>query len=129
MAMAHGLEVRSPFLDTALVELAVGLPWSMKLRNLSLKRVLKHSVRTCLPGEVLHRRKHGFGLPLARWFRKDLRGYVEARLLPESARLRSHLQPEAVDRFVGELLSGAANHAQGLWALLTSEEFLRKEGW
>ncbi len=129
MAMAHGLEVRSPFLDTALVELAVGLPRSMKLRNLSLKRVLKHSVKDLLPGEVLHRRKHGFGLPLARWFRKDLRGYVEARLLPESARLRSHLQPEAVDRFVGEHLSGAANHAQGLWALLTFEEFLRKEGW
>ena len=100
----------------------------MKLRNLSLKRVLKHSVKDLLPGEVLHRRKHGLG-PLGRLVRKDLRGYVEARLLPESARLRSHLQPEAVDRFVGEHLSGAANHAQGLWALLTFEEFLRKEGW
>jgi asparagine synthase (glutamine-hydrolysing) len=129
MAMAHALEVRSPFLDTALVEMAMGLPHSLKLRNMSLKRVLKHAVKDLLPGEVLHRRKHGFGLPLARWFRQDLRSYVESRLLPESARLRSYLRPQAVDRFVGEHLSGAANHAQGIWALLTFEEFLRKEGW
>ena len=129
MAMAHGLEVRSPFLDTALVELALRLPPSTKLRGLSLKRVLKHAMADLLPPQVLSRRKHGFGLPLERWFRGELRGYVEARLLPGSARLRSYLQRDAIDRLVGEHLSGVADHCHALWALLTLEEFLRKERW
>jgi asparagine synthase (glutamine-hydrolysing) len=129
MAMAHALEVRSPFLDTALVELALGLAPSTKVRGLSMKRVLKRSVADLLPAEVLHRRKHGFGLPLARWLRTDLRGYVEGRLSPTSARVRSHLEPAAIDALVGEHLSGTADNCHAIWALLTLEEFMRKQGW
>jgi asparagine synthase (glutamine-hydrolysing) len=129
MAMAHALEVRSPFLDTALVELALSLAPSTKVRGLSLKRALKRGVADLLPAEVLHRRKHGFGLPLARWLRTDLRSYVEARLLPTSARVRSHLEPAAIDALVGEHLSGTADNCHAIWALLTLEEFLGKQGW
>lgn len=129
MAMAHALEVRSPFLDTALVELALRLPPATKIRGLSLKRVLKTAVADLLPPEILHRRKHGFGIPLDRWFRTDLRGYLDARLRSPSARLRSYLDPGAVDRLVSEHLSGAADHGHSLWTLVTLEEFLRKEGW
>jgi asparagine synthase (glutamine-hydrolysing) len=82
-----------------------------------------------LPPEVLHRRKHGFALPLDSWFRNELRGYLEARLLPRSARARVHLQGEAVDRMVGEHLSGTADHGHALWTLVTLEEFLRRQGW
>jgi asparagine synthase (glutamine-hydrolysing) len=129
MAMAHGLEVRSPFLDTALLEQASQLAPSAKLRGLSLKRVLKHAMSDLLPPEVLHRRKHGFALPLDSWFRNELRGYLEGRLLPLSARTRVHLQGEAVDRMVGEHLSGTADHGHALWTLVTFEEFLRRQGW
>jgi asparagine synthase (glutamine-hydrolysing) len=129
MAMAHGLEVRSPFLDTAMVELSLRLPPSTKLLGLSLKRVLKHAMADLLPPQILHRRKHGFGLPLARWFREDLRGYLLARLLAPEARLRSYLHPQAIDRMVGEHLTSEADHSHALWALLTFEEFLRKEDW
>jgi asparagine synthase (glutamine-hydrolysing) len=128
-SMAHGLEVRSPFLDTALLEQASQLAPSTKLRGLSLKRVLKHAMSDLLPPEVLHRRKHGFALPLDSWFRNELRGYLEARLLPRSARARVHLQGEAVDRMVGEHLSGTADHGHALWTLVTLEEFLRRQGW
>jgi asparagine synthase (glutamine-hydrolysing) len=129
MAMAHALEVRSPFLDTALVELALRLPPSTKMRGLSLKRVLKRSMSDLLPPEVLHRRKHGFGLPLDRWFRDELRSYVEARLLSSSARLRAYVRPEAVDTIVGQHVQGVARHGHSIWTLLTFEEFLRKQGW
>ncbi len=81
MAMAHALEVRSPFLDTALLELASQLAPSAKLRGFSLKRVLKQAMSDLLPPEVLHRRKHGFALPLDKWFRNELQGYLEARLV------------------------------------------------
>jgi asparagine synthase (glutamine-hydrolysing) len=129
MAMAHALEVRSPFLDTALLEFASQLAPSAKLRGLSLKRVLKHAMSDLLPPDVLHRRKHGFALPLDKWFRNELQGYLEARLLPASARVRVHLQGEAVDRMVGDHLSGAADHGNALWTLVTLEEFLRRQGW
>jgi asparagine synthase (glutamine-hydrolysing) len=129
MAMAHALEVRSPFLDTALVELAFHLPPSTKMAHMSLKKVLKVAMEDLLPPQILHRRKHGFGLPLERWFRNELRGYLEARLMNESSRVRAHLEPNPIDRMVGEHLSGMANHSQALWALVTLEEFLRKEQW
>ncbi len=128
-SMAHGLEVRSPFLDTALVELALRLPPQAKLRGLSQKRALKLAVSDLLPPQVLHRPKRGFGVPLTRWFREDLRPYVEARLLDPGARVRAYLQPAAVDGLVGGHLSGTADHRDALWALLTLEEFLRKQGW
>lgn len=128
-AMAHALEVRSPFLDTALVEFALRLPPGTKIRGLSLKRVLKQAMADLLPREVLRRPKRGFGVPIARWFRSDLRAYLEGRLLPNSARLRSHLNAEAIDRMVGEHMSGRADHGHALWTLLTLEEFLRKQGW
>jgi asparagine synthase (glutamine-hydrolysing) len=129
MAMAHGLEVRSPFLDTALVELALRIPPSAKLRFLSGKRVLRQAARDLLPPEVLARRKHGFGLPLDAWFRGELRGYIEGRLLAPSARARSYLEGDALDRLGAEHLSGGARHGHLLWTLATLEEFLRKQGW
>jgi asparagine synthase (glutamine-hydrolysing) len=129
MAMAHALEVRSPFLDTALVEMALQLQPGTKMRGFSLKRALKRAMADSLPPQVLHRPKHGFGVPLERWFRNELRGYVESRLLPASTRVRAHLEPDEVDRLVGEHLSGAADHCHALWALVTLEEFLRKQGW
>lgn len=129
MAMAHGLEVRSPFLDTALVELALRIPPSAKLRFVSGKRVLRRATRDLLPPEVLARRKHGFGIPLDAWFRGELRGYIESRVLAPSARVRSYLEADALDRLVAEHLSGESRHGHALWTLATLEEFLRKQGW
>jgi asparagine synthase (glutamine-hydrolysing) len=129
MAMAHALEVRSPFLDTELVEFALRLPPETKIGRLTLKRVLKQAMGDLLPPQVRNRRKRGFGLPLARWFRSDMRGYVESQLLRGSARIRSHLDPIVVDRMVAEHMSEVADHHNALWALITLEEFLAKQGW
>ncbi len=129
MSMAHALEVRSPFLDTELVELALRLPPSVKLRRLSLKRVLKEAVAGMVPDEILHRPKKGFGVPLDRWFREDLAGYVGATLGAPDARVRRHLASGAVDALLAEHASGARDRGQTLWTLLTLEVFLRREGW
>jgi len=129
MSMAHGLEVRSPFLDRDLVELALRLPPHFKLRGWSRKRVLKEAMRELLPHDLLHRRKRGFGVPLDRWFRTDLRPYLESTLTGGRARLGEHLAPEPVADMVSEHLSGRADHGHALWTLLTLEVFLRREGW
>lgn len=128
MSMAHALEVRSPFLDTDLVELAIMLPPRLKVRGLSLKRVLKQAVADLLPADVLNRPKRGFGVPLDRWFREDLEAYANAAL-GAAARVRTHVVGAELDRLLAEHRDGIRNHGHALWTLLTLELFLRANDW
>jgi asparagine synthase (glutamine-hydrolysing) len=127
-SMANSLEVRSPFLDTRLVEFASRLSPALKVRGLSLKRVLKRAVADLLPPELLSRPKRGFGVPLDRWFREDLEGYTKTMLGP-GARVRRHVNAGALDELLAEHRSGAARHGHALWTLLTLELFLRRHDW
>lgn len=128
MSMAHGLEVRSPFLDADLAAYAMRLPPRLKLRGATLKRVLKRALREDLPPEILRRRKRGFGVPLDRWFRDDLRTYVDHTLGSPNARVRKHLRGTAIDCLIAEHQNGR-NRGGALWALLTLEVFLRQQDW
>jgi asparagine synthase (glutamine-hydrolysing) len=128
MSMAHGLELRSPFLDTELVELALRLRPAQKVRGMSLKRVLRAAVGDLLPEEILRRGKRGFGVPLDRWFREDLGRYLALTVGAPDARIKSHLAAEPIDWLLAHR-DGRANHGQTLWMLLTLELFLRREGW
>jgi len=128
-SMAHGLEVRAPFLDTELASYALRLAPSLKTRGFRLKRVLKAAVDDLVPPALLHRRKRGFGIPVDRWFRSDLRAYVDATLGAPGARVREHLRGEALNGLLAEHASGARDHGHALWTLLTLEVFLRREGW
>jgi asparagine synthase (glutamine-hydrolysing) len=129
MSMAHGLEVRSPLLDHDLVEFAMRLPARHHIGMVRRKRVLRAAVKELLPGEVLRRRKRGFGVPLDRWFRTDLRDYVERRLGSPRARIRQYLAGAPLDALLGEHLSGHARHGHALWTLLTLDVFLERERW
>jgi asparagine synthase (glutamine-hydrolysing) len=128
MSMAHGLEVRSPFLDTELLEFATRLAPALKIRGLSLKRVLKRALDDVLPEDILSRPKRGFGVPLDRWFRQDLASYAAAMLGP-SAHVRRHVNGIELDRMLAEHSARASNHGHALWTLLTLELFLRRHGW
>jgi asparagine synthase (glutamine-hydrolysing) len=127
-SMAHSLEVRSPFLDTELVEFASRLTPSLKVRGLSLKRVLKRAVADLLPADILTRPKHGFGVPLDRWFREDLGSYSRSMLGP-GARVRGHVNGDAIDQLLAEHQAARGRHGHALWTLLTLELFLRRRGW
>jgi asparagine synthase (glutamine-hydrolysing) len=127
-SMAHALEVRSPFLDTELVEFAARLAPSAKVRGLSLKRVLKRAVSDLLPDDILKRPKRGFGVPLDRWFREDLDIYTQS-MLGAGASVRTHLDGETLNQLLAEHQSGQARHGHMLWTLLTLELFLRRHGW
>jgi asparagine synthase (glutamine-hydrolysing) len=129
MSMAHGLEVRSPFLDRELTEFAFRLSPELKMRGLSLKRVLRAAMNDLLPGEVASRRKAGFSVPVDRWFRTDLRSFIESRLGSKQARTREHLRGSAIDTILAEHRDGVRDHGAALWTLLTLELFLRREGW
>ena len=73
MSMAHGLEARSPFLDTRLTEFAGQLPDRFKLRGLATKVVLREAFRDLVPDRINTRPKMGFGVPLGAWFSKRAR--------------------------------------------------------
>lgn len=128
-SMAHGLELRSPFLDTALAEFAAGLPDRLRRRGRTLKWLLKRAFPDLLPQEIARRGKWGFGVPLPTWFRTHWRPLFEARVLSRDARLWAWLRREPVELMWREHLAGSADHGHALWALLTLESWLvRRDG-
>jgi asparagine synthase (glutamine-hydrolysing) len=126
MSMAHGLEVRSPFLDAPLADFVLGLPASFHIQGGTLKRLLRAATDDLVPAEIMSRGKQGFGVPLDSWFRGELADYMESMLASPTARVRSVLKPDGLDALLGEQKRGE-RHGQILWALLTLEIFLRKE--
>jgi asparagine synthase (glutamine-hydrolysing) len=126
-SMAHGLELRSPFLDTALIEYAATLPDRMKIRGGTFKWVLKEAVRGLVPDEVLNRRKMGFGIPLPEWLRGPWRPLLEDRLLAPNARVREWIRPEALQALAGSHLNGSADNSHQLWALLTLDAWMNRQ--
>jgi len=127
-SMAHALETRSPFLDRALMEYVAALPDRFKLRGRTTKWLMREAFRDVLPGEILTRSKMGFGVPLATWFRGELREPLQSLLLEPTARLCQYVDREHVRRLVEAHLSGRANVEHELWLLLTFEVWLRSLG-
>lgn len=120
-SMAHGLEVRCPFLDQDLVALAMGLPSREKLRGTRGKWALKRALRGRLPAAILSRPKTGFGLPIDRWLRGELRPLLHDVLLSPRAASRGYFRREAVRRLVAEHESGRRSWAYHLWNLVALE--------
>ncbi|MDD3875791.1 MAG: asparagine synthase (glutamine-hydrolyzing) [Bacteroidales bacterium] len=76
MSMANSLEVRVPFLDYRIVDFAFQLPVSYKIDNTGRKKILRDAFRGILPQELYTRKKHGFEVPLIKWFRKELKDNI-----------------------------------------------------
>jgi asparagine synthase (glutamine-hydrolysing) len=123
--MANSLEARSPFLDHRLVEFAASLPPRLKLRGREGKVLLKRALADHLPGEILSRRKMGFGVPLARWFREDLRDLPREMLLDPGARVARYVRGDSVARMLREHAAQTADHSTKLWILLQLEMWHR----
>lgn len=88
LSMAHSLEVRTAYMDTALVEFVASLPGRFKIKDGENKYILKKAAAKLLPLEMINRPKEGFVMPVVNWFRSELAGYVRETLSP--ARLRKH---------------------------------------
>lgn len=132
-SMMHSLEVRSPFLDTHLVEYVNALPHAVKLRGGVTKYLLKESLLDgdghgpIVPREIIHRRKKGFGIPVARWIRREQQAVFRETLV--------HDWPETVlpmfDRTAIRSLwqahvDGRDNYYKELWALFVLAHWARR---
>jgi asparagine synthase (glutamine-hydrolysing) len=119
--MAHSLEARSPFLDHILMEFIASLPAALKLSGKQKKRILKAALRGMLPDIILDRPKMGFSVPLAHWFRKDLREMAHDILLSPQARQRGYFESNAISTMLAEHGRGQNDYAEDLWDLLVLE--------
>ena len=123
-SMAHSLELRSPFLDHEVLELGLSLPDRLRTKGLQGKLALRRAFAADLPESIASRGKTGFGVPLGRWFREDLRELAADLLLDRRARDRGHFRPAQVKRLLDEHGAGR-DHGHRLWCLLMLELWQR----
>ena len=125
MSMAHGLEVRSPFLDVELLEFALSLPDNVRLPERRTKPLLRLAARDRLPPEVSAARKRGFGVPLDDWFRGALQ--TQALEIFESSELVAAglFKPRYWERLWHEHRQMTAQHGERLYALVSLELWYR----
>ncbi|GAC1406679.1 MAG: amidotransferase 1, exosortase A system-associated [Burkholderiaceae bacterium] len=126
-SMAHGLEVRVPLLDHKLVEWISGLPPDMKLNNGEGKYIFKKSLESTLPRGILYRKKMGFSIPLASWFRGPLRQHVRTALLGPTLAETGMFNMTFMREMVEQHQSGMRDYSVPIWSVLMFEAFLRNE--
>ena len=124
-SMAHSLELRSPLLDHRVVELGLALPDHLKRRRREGKIALRRAFADDLPPSVSRRGKSGFGVPLAAWFRGELRPLAREALLGERARSRGWFSAAAVERLIDDHTAGRADNGHRLWTLVMLELWQR----
>lgn len=125
MSMAVGVEVRVPFLDMELVEFAARIPIGLKQRGKVGKWVLKKAMEPYLPHDVIYRPKTGFGAPLRRWMRHDLRPLIADILSIESLNRRGLFDGAAVQRLIAANDAGRIDASYTLFSLLCIEIWCR----
>lgn len=117
-SMAHGLEVRSPYLDHKLAEYVFSLPFDYKYRLFRRKRILKNVGEKFFDKTFLRRRKKGFGLPIGQWFRSSLKKPLMACLTTAPIFADGNLfESRFIRRIFDEHQSGKVNHTGRLWNL------------
>lgn len=148
LSMAHGLEVRLPFLDNDLVDFACGLPVAYKLHNVEEnirinenlpgkmqqyycrhddgKHILRQVMRRFAPEAVSSAPKQGFSGPDASWFRGESIDYLRKTIMTPSARIWEYLDYTVASKLVDEHLTGQENRRLFIWSLLSVEWWLRK---
>src|SRR6266567_2489529 len=126
MSMAVSLESRVPLLDHRLMEFLATIPSTLKLRNGSGKYLLQRAMAQDLPGEILTRRKMGFGVPLGAWFRGELRDMARDVLLGAQARERGLFRPSEVESLLATHDSGRRDCSARLWSLICFELWMRQ---
>ncbi len=121
MSMAHSLEVRSPLLDHHLVEYMASLPPELKVRGGMGKYLLRRYASRWLPRSVLEKKKQGFAVPAARWFRKELAPFAREVLLDPQTLSRGYVRPSEVRRMLRSHQEGRRDYSVWIWLLLVLE--------
>jgi len=125
-SMAHSLEVRVPILDHKFVEWIAGIPTELKLQGSEGKACFKKSLESVLPAEILYREKMGFGVPIAGWFRNELKEVLRKKLLGGKLLDAGIFERDMISGLIRDHQSGRREHSAILWALLMFEGSLER---
>lgn len=125
MSMANSLEIRSPFLDTAVVDFAFGLPVGYKINSSMKKRIVQDAFRNFLPTEIYNRPKQGFEIPLLGWFRKELWGLINDDLLSDQFVAKQEIfNLESIRKLKQQLhTSNPGDSHAVIWALIVFQKW------
>ena len=125
MSMINGIEVRVPFLDLDLVEFVYDIPDHFKQKGNQGKWILKKALKGILPNEIINRPKSGFGAPLRKWIRADLRELLGDILSFDSLKKRGLFDPNAVHKLIKDNDDGKVDASYTLLSLLCIEIWCR----
>ena len=120
-AMSASLELRPPFLDFHLAELAFRLPSNVKVRDRQTKWVVREVARNLLPAEIFQRPKHGFKVPLDDWFRTSLRDWTRDLLTGPGSFVGQVMDRRAVKRLLTDHERGRRNDGMRIYTLVALE--------
>jgi len=122
-SMLNSLEVRNPFLDHRVIELAARIPSRLKLKGYDKKYILKKMMMPELGREFLYRKKWGFGMPLGRWFKRDLGEYLQETLLGAGSFAAAYIDPGALRGMIEQHRRGPRDLSNALWSVLFLEQW------
>ena len=125
-SMMNSLEVRVPLLDHKFAELSFRIPWNLKYKGKTQKYIFKESIRTYLPKNVLTHQKQGFAIPLAMWFKDDLKEYIQETILSKNSLIASYIDRNYVKNIVRHNQYGMRDFSTRIWSLLVFEEWLNQ---
>jgi asparagine synthase (glutamine-hydrolysing) len=118
ITMATSVETRVPFLDHKLVEFAMTIPRSMKVRDGQNKWVLKKALEGIVPNDILYRPKQGFGLPINEWFITGMAPFVEHAVFSSPLRKRGFFDYDVLRGMWEQHLAGRVNYSFNIWSIL-----------
>jgi asparagine synthase (glutamine-hydrolysing) len=121
VSMAHSLEVRVPFLDNGVVDLALTIPSALKVRNSEGKWLLREAMRPHLPQRIVDKKKQGFSPPDESWYRGNSMTTVADLLLDERTLERGFFEPRFIRRILAEHVAAERNHRLLIWSLISFE--------
>lgn len=120
-SMANSLEARSPLLDHELMEFVAKIPARLKVCKGRTKIILKNTFKNILPEEIIKRDKMGFGVPLDRWFRNELKDMAYDTLLSQRSIERGYFRKDYIKKILDEHISGRWNWQYHIYNLLMLE--------
>lgn len=126
-SMAHSLEVRVPIIDHKFVEWAFKVPSDKNLANGVGKLSFKKALEPHLPHDVLYRKKMGFAVPLANWFRGPLKERLYEGVLSKQMTESGYFNKSHLQRLINDHVSGRRDNSASLWTLMMFESFLRQQ--
>jgi asparagine synthase (glutamine-hydrolysing) len=127
-SMAHSLEVRVPFMDRDLMEYACRIQPFNKLRGMQTKYVLKRALHGLLPDDIIHRRKAGFMMPVARWLSGEMRETVEDLCSPGAVSRAGLFDAAFVRQILDEHFQRRRDHRKHIYPLVCFMAWLRNQG-